>query len=189
MWKEQDVAGAPDIQRKLNTPLATVLNSAATNNDYTKGLVFVETAAYSGVMTIGQLVLLGTEPAKQLCGDHGRGKKGFPAFRGAMASFWPAMQLPKLPSPHVAAMLYDHPRHIRTFPWIVDYVGGSPIGQGWTGGRAPVREIYWSLELLMGVSERLLGDTFELKRGRTRDILNYYNTYGALFHTARRTRL
>lgn len=184
-WQKLGTLEIPRLTEKLEAPLIDLLRFGETYEVRTEGAKFISAAIYSGVVTMEHLVLVGAEPISEAMGPTCKGGAGLAVFKEMLLRFWPTMALPEMPSPWIAAMLFDHPRKIRTFPWIIDYIDDVSIGSGTTGGRAPMREMYWSLELLLGADEKIVRSVFELRPGRASAILDYYNEYEALFHKAR----
>lgn len=187
-WQRLCIVDEPDFEEKLDTPLPDIVEYSRTTMDFVHAARFAEAGVYSGVITLRHLVTVGTEPVSQLMGVNFYGRYGLSTFTDALSHFWPTMRLPTMPSPEIAAVLYSSPSQVRTYPWVIDYVDGVSIGGDHTRNRAPGREMYWSLELLLGANPKHLQPVFETRNGRTAAILDYYREYEKLYQIERQSR-
>lgn len=172
------------ILEHLLTPVTEIGEHAEDDLDKIGARVYANKLNEAGIGTLGYLLCIGTNPTLKLAGVN-RGNVA--AFGRGLVEFWPRLALPPWPSPAINGSMYPVLRSVPAFPWIVDCFNDEhSINQSGVRGVVPLREKGWTVELLLSTPANVLTSIFEARKGRTREIIEYYTAYAADFEPSQK---
>ena len=173
---------------RLATPVADISAFANHKIEQSGAAIYANSLIKSGIATLGQLLCVGTQPTLRLAGVT-KGNLG--AFNRSFVNFWDGDAiLTPWPSPQVTANIYPMERSVPIFPWVVDCFGDQQeVNPNGVNGVVHKKEQGWTLELLLSTSIPVLTAIFESRRGRTQEIITYYDDFAREYETVHTRRI